>query len=266
MTQRRLSHRTVALVAVVAAVTAISALAHAQLRRIEEPQRALEDPNSLADDAYGRILGTVEACMQAEGFDYIVEPVPALEAAPSSDGGYGFAAPSAAGVVFDPNVIVVEALPPEERERYETALYGSPLDADDQDVGVGGCAAQAEAEWERTVNELLALDAALGRLQADVEAMPAYRAAVAEWSECMLGSGFDFATPADAEEAAREAFEDAVDAENETEYRAVIAAERQQAAADFECRAGTVDAVFTDLAVQSLTPGFVAELLEDRVE
>ncbi|HSQ37698.1 MAG TPA: hypothetical protein VLS92_07400, partial [Acidimicrobiia bacterium] len=132
---------------------------------------------------------------------------------------------------------------------YEAALYGTGLAAEETGAG---CAAAGRAALDRALASLDSLPYSIEQLEADALAHPAYAAALGEWSACMAARGYQATSPDKlvADQAA------ALAAASADEARSLADHERQVAAADFACRAGTLDRAMAEVAAD-LAPAFV---------
>ncbi len=128
----------------------------------------------------------IAECMQRQGLQYTQKPPlinpPAGERAKARP-------------AVDPNRRIVEALPPDQRTRYNLALFGVPDPNDEQNLWDprsetgGGC-------WGDAMRAVPSVFAARSRLSAEytemrrsVAADPRVRAAQARWVECMTSRG-----------------------------------------------------------------------------
>ena len=224
-----------------------------------------EDPNALADEIYTTIGERVRNCMVAAGFPYELAPSPFATAGDDTVAGYGYATDAEVPSIQDPNVEIVAGLGDDQRIAYETALYGDSLtDVGDADIPEEGCLGSLQDTVADLQRELLDLDEALRSLEADVAGTPAFDAAAEAWSDCMAGQGYDFARPADAEEAARAAYAAALEDDESTDDTFALLADEEasQAAADFACRAATIDPVVDAARDESPAMADVADGLQ----
>lgn len=158
----------------------------------------------------------VQACMKAQGFEYVaVDPAGRRAALVSSTGltETQFAAQFGAGIttLFErrrehaasgPNQSIRAALDPSERAAYDRALSGDNLDAtlvDAVESGdfsrLGGCTARG-ADTAYGGKELLtSLVAGLDEVDARILADPAMVQAVTAWSACMRKKGYELGSP-----------------------------------------------------------------------
>lgn len=213
----------------------------------QDVMRVIDDQSAaLAQDAVAPVDEVVAECMRRKGQEYVVDTSPAF-AGPAA--GYGIVASDELVRADDPNLQIVERLSPEQLVTYEVALYGSTLEELADGGEVGGCAAEAAPVLEQVVADMLKVEAALARLDAEVRADARYVAAEEDWASCMAErTGRAVATLEDppqliaAAAAAAGADEDAL---------ASVAEEEQAlAAADAACRAETVEPVLEPILVE----------------
>jgi hypothetical protein len=216
----------------------------------DQPSLLFTDPGLLGSAIEVRVTEAVRACMEEAGFDYrgpaVVEDLDGL-LDPGADG-YGIAA----GPQVEPPHLGTGGPGSGAANAYEAALYGTGL-AGATSVE-GGCAAAGRAALDQALASLAAFPYSIEQLEADALAHPAYVAALAEWSACMGERGFPAASPDELVAAQAAALSAAASAE---EARALADRERQMAAADFACRAGTLDPAVDEVAAD-LAPAFVA--------
>jgi len=220
-----------------------------------DPQAIWDDPTVLFNDP--GILGTavemqvteaVRSCMEASG--------------------QSFRGPAVAGSIYDlldparegygvatggdtPRPTLGSSGPSGgDRNAYETALYGAPLDS--TAGGDGGCAAVGYQALTAAVNTLETLPYTIDQLEADALSDPAYLLAQQEWAACMAERGHTAATPDDLIRAQ----ETLLSTLSGDDARALGEEERQIAADDFACRRGTLDPATVEVA-ERLAPVFV---------
>ena len=213
-----------------------------------DPTLLFTDPGLLGTAVELRVTEAVRACMKDAGFSYrgpaVIEGLAGL-LDPAADG-YGIAA----GPQVDPPRLGTGGPAADDSGAYEAALYGTGLAAG----GTGaGCAAAGRAALDQALAALDSLPYSIQQLEADALAHPAYVAALGEWSACMAARGYQAASPDElvATQAA------ALATASADEARALADFERHVAAADFACRAGTVDRAMGEVAAD-LAPAFVA--------
>ncbi len=135
----------------------------------------LEQENHIAD------------CMEEAGFQYI----PFLR--PNEDPGSGPVVDIDVGE--DPNIAIYDSLSPDERARYDEALYGS---ADFEDGSFGGCNRRAFVETYGFGPEELHFeidDSVIAERDAFADADPRVVAALGDYQSCMKEKGFDVESP-----------------------------------------------------------------------
>jgi len=215
----------------------------------DDPTLLFTDPGLLGSAIEARATEAVRACMKEAGFSYrgpaVVEDLDAL-LDPGADG-YGIAA----GPPVEPPHLGTGGPAWGAGDAYEAALYGTGL-AGATGAG-GGCAAAGRAALDQALASLAAFPYSIEQLEADALAHPAYVAALAEWSACMGERGFPAASPDELVAAQSAALAAAASAE---EARTLADYERRVAAADFACRAGTLDPAVEEVAAD-LAPAFV---------
>jgi hypothetical protein len=217
-------------------------------RLYDDPTLLFTDPGLLGTAVEMRVTEAVRTCMEQAGLSYrgpaVVEDLDAL-LDPGTDG-YGIAA----GPQVEPPRLGAGGPQTDATDAYEVALYGTGL------AGItaadGGCAAVGRAALDQALAALTSLPYSIDQLESDALAHPAYVAALADWSACMAGRGYPAASP-DELVAAQAAALAAASAE---EARALADYERQVAAADFACRAGTIEPAVEEVAAD-LAPTFV---------
>jgi len=215
----------------------------------DDPTLLFTDPGLLGSAIEARVTEAVRSCMEDAGFSYrgpaVVEELDGL-LDPGEDG-YGIAA----GPQVAPPHLGTGGPGSGAADAYEAALYGTGLTG--ATGAEGGCAAAGRAALDQALASLAALPYSIEQLESDALAHPAYVAALAEWSACMGERGFPAASPDELVAAQAAALAAAASAE---EARALADYERQVAAADFSCRAGTLDPAVEEVAAD-LAPGFV---------
>jgi len=213
-----------------------------------DPTLLFADPGLLGTAVEARVTEAVRACMKEAGFSYrgpaVIEGLAGL-LDPAVDG-YGIAAgPQVASPRLGAGGPGTGA-----GDAYEAALYGTGL-ADAAGAGAG-CAAAGRAALDDALAALTSLPYSIEQLEADALAHPAYVAALGEWSACMSGRGYQAASPDELVAAQAAALANA----SSDEARALADYERQVAAADFACRARTLDRAVGEVAAD-LAPTFV---------
>jgi len=214
----------------------------------DDPTLLFADPGLLGTAVEMQVTEAVRGCMAQAGYDYrgpavIGDLDDVLD--PAADG-YGIAAGPDA-----PRPQLGEGGPDGSAESgYEEALYGTAL-AGAEDAGAG-CAAVGRAALDAALATLDGLPYSIEQLQADAAAHPAWVAGLEQWSACMAERGFSASSPADLIGAQTAALALA----SGDAARAVADREREAAAADFACRASTLDPALGQVAA-ALAPSFV---------
>jgi hypothetical protein len=216
---RRLRLAVVVIVALLGAALPLTgcgggAKAAAQNNADIEDQLGFDQDGILARQS--RVENAIQACMKAQGFDYVpVDPVAARAAlfgsARLSDldfakqFGYGISTLwGHVSATADPNQRIRAALSPSDRRAYDLALGGddpgatftSAVDTGDFSK-LGGCTKQATDQVFGGAQVLSELSAKLDQLEQRIFQDQRLVRAVAKWSACMANQGFRYEQPED---------------------------------------------------------------------
>jgi hypothetical protein len=174
-----------------------------------EDQLGLDQEGILARQV--RLETLIRDCMKAQGWDYVpVDPVAVRTGLTGQSGfseddfekqfGYGITTlyEQQKNAPADPNTAIRTKLSPTEQAAYTRALYGEFSDAtfaaavDTGDYSrLGGCTKTATEAVFGGPEVLSSLVAKLDELDQRILADPRMQKAVAKWSDCMRGAGYD---------------------------------------------------------------------------
>jgi len=218
----------------------------------------------LFDAAVSRLA---HRCLAAHGFndpDVAQPPLPspqdeaaAIDMPARRRHGYGLIPDSSGSSSAPPQDPYYAQLSPQDKQRFDTALFGPATDTVSVDVGggqtVGTRGQGCEADARRTIAGDLAVwarifyapDQYANRLSEQASQSPAYLGAVALWRSCMADRGYRYQTPDGAYNAMRDLYRQAGATPRFRQEQIAVAV----AVADGEC-AGHAHLPSTALAVQ----------------
>ena len=203
------------------------------------------EPGVIGEAVELKVAEDIRACMERQGQRYDglaeVSPLDGL-LSPGSDG-YGIAggpkpefSVAGAGALDDAGA--------EDRDTYETALYGKPL----RDVRPGdpvrGCAAAGRNMLDESVATIRDLPYTFDALEADLLADRRTVVAMGDWSECMADRGHRYGSP---EEIIIDLRRRLSTLRGE-EAASLAEEERRIASDDASCRKGTLDSAIREIA------------------
>ena len=224
-----------------------------------------------------KIETVIRDCMKAQGFEYVpVDPVAQRTGLTGQSGfnedefekayGYGITTLYAQrlNIPADPNTAIRNRLSATEQTAYTRALSGEFADAtfavaaDTGDYGrLGGCTRQATETVFGGAEVLQSLVAKLDELDQRIASDARMQKAIARWSECMRGTGYELPEPEQVDEVLKKRLDAIVgpSSDRRTDYdKAALAAlqrdEVAMVAADKDCEKKNVQKVEDGVRVE----------------